>query len=434
MNDELAPATILCVDDEPNILSALRRLFRPKGYKVLLAESGKAGLELLQNEHVDLVISDMRMPEMDGAQFLEHVRDQWPETVRILLTGYADVSAIIEAINRGEIYRYITKPWDDNDIVLVVRHAVERRLLEQEKKRLEHLTQQQNDQLKALNASLEAKVEERTGALKVANEQLKASFMTSIKVFSSLIEMRGGNLGGHSRRVADLARKIAMQLKLESKLVQDAFVSGLLCEIGKVGFADDLLGMPISEMSPVQLDEFRKHVVRAEQLLMPLQDLRSAAVNVGGQLERFDGGGFPARLTKDEIPIGAQILAVAADYDNLQIGTMAQRKVTAEDAKILIIQSSGKRYSPRVVDAFTQVLLAAELPRAAKIGVVERASHELTMGMVLARDLITPSGLLMLSVNHVLDERLIQKILDFERTGGLQLILQIRTDGATALG
>lgn len=434
MSDELTPATILCVDDEPNILSALRRLFRPKGYKVLVAESGKAGLELLQNEQVDLVISDMRMPEMDGAQFLEHVRAQWPETVRILLTGYADVSAIIEAINRGEIYRYITKPWDDNDIVLVVHHALERRLLEQEKKRLEALTQQQNDELKALNASLEAKVEERTMALKVANEQLKSSFITSIKVFSNLIEMRGGNLGGHSRRVADLARKIAMQLKLEGKVVQDAFVSGLLCEIGKVGFADDLLAMPISVMNPVQLEEFRKHVVRAEQLLMPLQDLRSAAANVGGQLERYDGGGFPARLSKDDIPIGAQILAVAADYDNLQIGTMAQRKVTAEDAKILIIQSSGKRYAPSVVDAFAQVLRDAEGPKEIKAGVVERASHELEVGMVLARDLITPSGLLMLSVNHVLDERLIQKILDFERTGGLQLMLQIRTDKPTTLG
>ena len=433
MSDELTPATILCVDDEPNILSALRRLFRPKGYKVLVAESGKAGLELLQNEQVDLVISDMRMPEMDGAQFLEHVRAQWPETVRILLTGYADVSAIIEAINRGEIYRYITKPWDDNDIVLVVHHALERRLLEQEKKRLEALTQQQNDELKALNASLEAKVEERTMALKVANEQLKSSFITSIKVFSNLIEMRGGNLGGHSRRVADLARKIAMQLKLEGKVVQDAFVSGLLCEIGKVGFADDLLAMPISVMNPVQLEEFRKHVVRAEQLLMPLQDLRSAAANVGGQLERYDGGGFPARLSKDDIPIGAQILAVAADYDNLQIGTMAQRKVTAEDAKILIIQSSGKRYAPSVVDAFAQVLRDAEGPKE-MVGVVERASHELEVGMVLARDLITPSGLLMLSVNHVLDERLIQKILDFERTGGLQLMLQIRIDKPTTLG
>lgn len=428
MSEDLPPATILCVDDEPNILSALRRIFRPKGYKVLVAESGKAGLELLQSEQVDLVISDMRMPEMDGAQFLAKVRDQWPDTVRMLLTGYADVNAIIEAINRGEIYRYITKPWDDNDITLVVRHALERRLLEHEKKRLERLTQQQNDELKSLNASLEAKVEERTVELKAVNEQLKGSFITSIKVFSSLIEMRGGNLGGHSRRVADVARKVAVKLQLDSKAVQDAFVSGLLCEIGKVGFADDLLNLPISMMNPVQLDDFRKHVVRAEQLLMPLQDLRAAAASIGGQLERFDGGGFPSRLAKDDIPIGAQILAVAADYDNLQIGTMAQRKVTASDAKILIAQSSGKRYSPRVVEAFLEVLRDAEASKEIKGGMVERASHELEVGMVLARDLITPSGLLMLSVNHVLDQRLIQKILDFERSGGLQLTLQIRTD------
>ena len=434
MSDEQTPATLLCVDDEPNILSALRRLFRPQGYKVLVAESGKAGLELLKTEHVDLVISDMRMPEMDGSQFLEQVRAQWPETMRILLTGYADVSSIIEAINRGEIYRYITKPWDDNDIALVVRHALERRQLEQETKRLERLTQQQNDELKALNASLEAKVEERTIALKVANEQLKGSFITSIKVFSNLIEMRGGNLGGHSRRVADLARKIALQLKLDGKSVQDAFVSGLLCEIGKVGFADDLLAMPISVMTPVQLDEFRKHVVRAEQLLMPLQDLRGAATNIGGQLERFDGNGFPARLSKDDIPIGAQVLAVAADYDNLQIGTMAQRNVTSEEAKILIIQSSGKRYSPCVVDAFIQVMREAEGPKETAAGVVERASDELEAGMVLACDLMTPSGLLMLSINHVLDDRLIQKIRHFERTGGLKFTLKIRTDAPNLLG
>src|ERR1039457_901732 len=109
-------ARILCVDDEPNILSSLRRLFRANGYQVLLAEGGAAGLKVLEAESVDLVISDMRMPEMDGARFLEHVRSRWPDSIRLLLTGYADIQSILDAINRGEIYRYITKPWDDNDI------------------------------------------------------------------------------------------------------------------------------------------------------------------------------------------------------------------------------------------------------------------------------------------------------------------------------
>jgi response regulator RpfG family c-di-GMP phosphodiesterase len=138
------PARILCVDDEPNILSSLRRLFRPQGYQVFTAESGAEGLKLLEAEQVDVVISDMRMPEMDGARFLEQVRARWPDTLRMLLTGYADIQSILDAINRGEIYRYITKPWDDNDILLIVRHALERKALEVEKQRLEALTQEQN--------------------------------------------------------------------------------------------------------------------------------------------------------------------------------------------------------------------------------------------------------------------------------------------------
>src|SRR5574343_1257833 len=99
------PITILCVDDPPNILSSLRRLFRNTDYDVLLATSAAEGLELLQQQPVNLVISDMRMPEMDGAQFLEIVRERWPQNIRILLTGYADVSSTIAAINRGESYR-----------------------------------------------------------------------------------------------------------------------------------------------------------------------------------------------------------------------------------------------------------------------------------------------------------------------------------------
>src|ERR1700741_3164612 len=95
------PPVVLFVDDEPSILSALRRLFRPQGYRVLLAESGAAGLELLEKEKVDLVVSDMRMPEMDGAALLEKVRERWPTVGRILLTGYADIVSTVAAAHRG---------------------------------------------------------------------------------------------------------------------------------------------------------------------------------------------------------------------------------------------------------------------------------------------------------------------------------------------
>src|ERR1017187_6253965 len=156
-----AQPVLLFVDDEENILNSLRRLFRPLNYKIFTAISGAEALALLEHEPVDLIISDMRMPLMDGAQLLEQVRAKWPDILRILLTGYADISSTIAAINKGEIYRYIAKPWEDNDIILVVRHALERKSLEQEKRRLEQLTIRQNEELKALNASLEIKVQER---------------------------------------------------------------------------------------------------------------------------------------------------------------------------------------------------------------------------------------------------------------------------------
>jgi len=202
--NESTPATLLFVDDEPSILSSLKRLFRPHGYPIFTAESGAAGLEILRKEAIDLVISDMRMPEMDGAHFLEQVRLAWPETLRILLTGYADMESTIAAINRGQIYRYINKPWDDNEIVLIVREALERRRLEQENGRLNAMVEAQNTELRALNASLEEKVAERTEELnkaikyvKSAHARLKTGFVNTVQAFSSLTEMRGKNLSGH---------------------------------------------------------------------------------------------------------------------------------------------------------------------------------------------------------------------------------------------
>ena len=179
--------------------------------------------------------------------------------------------------------------------------------------------------------------------LQKANEELKATFVTSIKVFSSLIEMRGGGLSGHSRRVADMARKVATKMALDGKLVQEIFVAGLLHEIGKVGFSDELLSTPLSAMSPRHLEQFRKHPVQAEQLLMPLQDLRGAATSIGAQLERYDGTGHPQQLRGEAIPMGARILAVTSDYDNFHIGAFAQRSLSANDIKTLMLHGSGNR-------------------------------------------------------------------------------------------
>ena len=433
-------ARILCVDDEPNILSSLRRLLRGEGYDVLLAPGGEAGLAILESENVDIVVSDMRMPEMDGAQFLERVRARWPDTIRLLLTGYADIQSILDAINRGEIYRYVTKPWNDSDILLIVRHALERKELEREKQRLEVLTRTQNEQLKELNAGLESKVQERTaelnqalGSLTTANDKLKNSFLTSIKIFSGMIEMRNGSLAGHSRRVADLARRIAVKMNVGTDDMQDLFVAGLLHNIGKVAFSDDLLAMPVSTMSSDNLALYRKFPLRGEQLLMPLDDLREAAKIIRAQQERFDGEGYPDHISGFNIPIGARILALSSDYFNLQIGTLAPRKLRPEEAQALIMQNGGKRYDPAVVNAFGELLNGAAPDKpGAKPAVdsgpeLQVTTQELKPGMRIARDLVTRDGFLLLSAGHVLEEKMIRQIRDFESsTSGTTLSIYIK--------
>lgn len=138
---------ILCVDDEPNILSALRRTLTSFGYRVIAASSGQEGLKLLQKEPVQLVISDMRMPGMDGVSFLEYVSVRWPDTVRVLLTGYSSLESTIDAVNRGHVYCYIAKPWDDDDLKVTVSQALHHYDVVMENKRLADQVRAQQDQM-----------------------------------------------------------------------------------------------------------------------------------------------------------------------------------------------------------------------------------------------------------------------------------------------
>jgi response regulator RpfG family c-di-GMP phosphodiesterase len=430
-----APAgAVLCVDDEPHILSALRRLFRTQGYEVLTATSAADGLALMAQQPVDVVISDMRMPGMDGVQFLERARAMRPEALRLLLTGHADVDQVMGAVNRGEIYRYITKPWDDSDIVLVLRHAFERRALEQEKRRLEALTLRQNEQLRELNQDLEARVAARTAELKQAhdellasNDKLKRNFLTSIRVFAGIIELRGANLAGHSRRVADLARRIGLRMGLEQHEAQQVFIAGLLHNIGKIGFSDALLELPMSMMNGEQLNQYKRYPARGEQLLIPLDDLAEAAAIVRAHQERFDGQGFPDGLAGLDIPLGARILALASDYDNLQIGTLTRNRLSREQAAALVIERRGTRYDPAVVAAFEEVTtgrsVAADLPNDLELPV-----SALRPGMRTTRDLVTRDGSLLLSGDHVLTERLIAQIAGYAKTSNLTMVVHVRAE------
>ena len=170
------PTRILCVDDEQNVLRSLTRLFLDDPYEILTAPSGAEGLLILnQCGTVPVVISDYRMPGMNGVEFLSEVRKRWPETVRIVLSGYADTGAIVSAINEGQIYRFVAKPWNEDELRVTVANALERYDLGRKNLELTEELRRKNDELTALNRDLERRVAERTEALTTQNRLLTES-------------------------------------------------------------------------------------------------------------------------------------------------------------------------------------------------------------------------------------------------------------------
>lgn len=125
-NAVLATRTVLLVDDEENILSALKRLLQRDGYRILTAGGGLEGLAMLASEPVDVIISDRRIPQMAGVEFLRHVKPLYPDTVHMVLSGYTELQSITNDINEGAIYRFLTKPWDDDLLAAVKRHQSEK--------------------------------------------------------------------------------------------------------------------------------------------------------------------------------------------------------------------------------------------------------------------------------------------------------------------
>jgi len=412
------------VDDEQNILSSLKRLFRSTGHKILTAGSGVEALAILETETVDLIVSDMRMPEMDGAKLLAQVANSYPDVVRILLTGYADMDSTIRAVNEGHIYRYISKPWEDNDIKITVQKALETKHLKVERDRLLALTSKQNEELKDLNQNLEKKVQQRTEELRLAHESLRKSYFSSIKTFSNLIELREGAVSGHSKRVAESAQKVAIKLDLDKERVQQVFFAALLHDIGKICLSDDLIRKPFNLLAPIDKQMVAKHPVLGDALLMSFEPLHEAAKMIRSHHEYLDGSGYPDRLKEDAIPLGAKILAVVNDYDALQNGGIVPKRLTAEEARQYLISNRGRLYDARVVDAFmgSDAIDDSKTLRSPDVKVDE---DDLQVGMVLARDLVTKGGILVLSEGYILDEKLIEKIHRFCRSSGERLDIRI---------
>jgi response regulator RpfG family c-di-GMP phosphodiesterase len=431
MEEQSAPMpshrpTVLLVDDEESILNSLRRLLRGQPYDVLLATSGAQALDMLAQQPVNLVMSDARMPNMDGASLLAHVRQLYPETARIMLTGYADPGAIIKAINDGQIHRYISKPWNDEEMLLILRQSLEHQHSEQERQRLERLTQVQNDQLKLLNSTLEKHVAARTAELQqtadmldLAYEELKHSYVTGTEVFSLLANLRLPPAKQTNRQIIELVRSYCRQHGLDEATSRDLTMAAALYNVGKLSWTDGMMTTPSDLLRQNDRERYRSYPKQSESLLMTLDPMKDAARLILHHQERWDGSGFPDRLKGEGIPFGSRLLKLAVDFVELQRGLILERQMNSDEALLYLRQYAGRLYDPDLVEDF--ILVCAAFLNDVTLAdptVKVLTTRDLAAGMILARNLNADNGMLLLNAGKVLNALLVEKLIAFEAMEG----------------
>ncbi|MBR8460844.1 response regulator [Burkholderia dolosa] len=436
-NTAPAAPVILLVDDEPNVLSALTRAFRPARYEILCADSGEAALEILASTEVDLIVTDMRMPHMSGTEFLARARALYPDTMRILLTGYAEIASIVQAVNEGGVYRYLNKPWDDHDLLLTIEQALEQRRLRREAARLAALTEAQNDALRRFNTELETQVRARTEELgqtvmflEAAQHDLKSSFTAMVQVCASMVELRCGAASGHAMRVGEIACWLALASGMSSLHAQDVYFAGLLHGIGKLSLPDELLHKPIVKMTTDEHRLFLQHPLRAQMVLTPVAQLHKVASIVLHQYERFNGRGTPDGLAGDAIPLGSRIVAIARDFEGLRHGEIGAPH-SVEQAIDALRSQAGVRYDPLLIARFIDLMRnPANLGIATSVA--EITSAQLREGMQLADDLRTHRGVLLMTKGSVMSAHQIELVRRFEAREGTSFDILVLAGAAAS--
>ncbi len=421
---------ILLVDDEKSILDSLYRFCRQRKWEAFRANGGAEGLALLDTQKVDLIISDMRMPNMDGAEFLTKAKDKMPDAVRVLLTGYADMEAVINAVNQAKIYNYLNKPWDDNMLESVITSALDFKEKEDQRLSLVNEVAQKNAELAELNGSLEDKVVERTEKLELAlkeiqqsNKRVSKNFREALTLITSLIEMQDGSKAHYTEMISNVSADIASALDLSPKEVEQVRIAALLHNVGKFSLPETIRKKSFDSLSQTEFEVFRTHPIQGEAVLSGMTGLKTVAKLVRSHQESLDGKGYPDKLRGEMIPIGARIICVTSDFQKLEGNLLAKEVSGPEEAVAYIKSLSGKRYDARIVELFEQYYNEHLQDYRSYLRQLEL--EDLKEGMVLAENLVSSTGLSLLTQDSVITTEHIQRFTKYEADMGGKLIFPI---------
>ena len=408
VDEQQQTVTVLLVDDEENILRSLQRLLMDEDFNIETATSGESALDKLQTlENVGLIVSDQRMPGMNGAEFLGRSQEFAPFAQRILLTGYSDISATIDAINRGGAGRYISKPWDDEELVMAIRTALEYYAQGAEKRRLNDIISQQKQELEDWNDNLKkrllqstATIREQSQAIKSLDERAPVAFLN--RAFDNFFEVMGDRNAIHARTVSILVTDVARKMGLDSETVATFRLAALLHDAGKFGNLTASLNKRLEEMSESEASEYRLHTLRGEEMFHKVEELSAILPLIRSHHEAFNGSGFPDGLRGDAIPLGARLIAIA-DFIEKSARSIQQNR--ADFALLSVRYYGGTLFDPQLVTRFQGIvrIVYFEGRKDGALSEVEVGHMDLVPGMTIARDVESGSGVLLMQRGSVLD-------------------------------
>jgi len=324
---------------------------------VLCASRASEAMELLEKHPCQVVVTDQRMPEMSGVDFLAKVREHQPDIVRMMLTGYTEMNVAVDAINRGEIYRLITKPWNDDELRATIRQAFDHADLKAEIKRLNQVTREQNFKLQDMNRNLEGKVRDRTKQLADKHLQLRTAYVQTIRALAEAVDAKDAYTRGHSERVGVYASKIAREMNFAKDFIERVYIAGLLHDVGKIGVRDSVITKP-DRLTPAEYEEIKMHPEIGAKILEPVDFLKEVTPCVRHHHEWYDGSdrGYPDRLRGDLIPLPSRIILVA-DTVEAMTSDRPYRKALPLDAVVSEIHKySGSQFDPKVTASFLTLL------------------------------------------------------------------------------
>lgn len=313
---------ILIVDDEPDNLQLLYRTLR-RDYEVTKAQGPLEALEILKEAPFNCILSDHKMPDMDGVEFLKRTYDMYPDTIRLLVTAYSDVEILMNAINYAKIYRYIKKPYSPEELLHIVQLALEYYQLKEDNKKL--------------------------------IVDLKDLFSGTINAIMDALDSKDSYTLGRSRRVAFYTSKIIAAMDLNKTEKATIELAALLHDIGMIGVQEDILHK-VEKLTDEEREEIRKHVFYSVKILEDIKQLDKVTDIIRYHHEFYNGAGYPFGIKGEEIPLGARIIAIADAYDSLVSFRPYREGLTPEEALKIIEEKRGEQFDPNILDIFENVV------------------------------------------------------------------------------